>query len=211
MEQTACDQQRLNWDAVIQITSFPIPGSASRPRFCHSFSWRWWCRATTGTRAGSQGPRLHGRSTGMRKSIGHEREISKGTGLEMLPRTPVPLQKLKHFLLLQQKEMLGPAQGSCSVPSGSSPIAVALAESFSATLPTACHPQLFLPLLSQVTVTDGRWRDSPGEYIQQPLNYGELYNFSKVSICPWNLRVIFYWKRDLIENSGLCLLLGFYL
>lgn len=55
-EQTACDHERLNWDAVIQILAFPISGSVSRPRFCHSLSWRRRCRATTATKASSRVP-----------------------------------------------------------------------------------------------------------------------------------------------------------
>lgn len=150
--------------------SFPISGSASRPRFCHSLP----CRASTTTRASSQGPGL--------QHVHEEehqpwRSSSRETGLEMLQGTPVPLQNLRHFLLFQQKEMLSPARGSCSIPSGSSPIA--FAGCFSAALPTFCHLQLFLPPPSQVTVTDGRWRDVPGQFIQLSLTCAEVYNFRK--------------------------------
>lgn len=118
------------------------------------------------------GPVLGRRGRSGRKSIGRERGTGEGTGLETLQRTQSRCRS-GGISCFSSKKKCCRARGSCSVPSGSSAIAFGFAVSFSAALPTACHPQLFLPPLTQVTVMDGRWGDTPGEFIQSPLNCAE--------------------------------------
>lgn len=140
--------------------------------------------------ASSQCPGPCRSSTCMKQGISYGRGTSKGTGLEIPQGTNIftsPVAEAEAFPppavrsaqphareLLHPLWLLSHCFCFCCAFLSNSPNRLSSLALPPATEPSAC---------------DG-WEvegDAPGEFIQQPSNYAELYNLSKILICPWKL------------------------